>query len=65
MASDRTKWSNYVHSHMLGTQGVNTMPFCAGTEALAPGLQVWTAPNCFRMPTIGQVLEYLGYLRFT
>ena len=55
MESDRTKWSNYVHSHMLGTQGVNTMPFCAGTEALAPGLQVWTAPNCFRMPTIGQV----------
>ena len=31
------------------------MPFCAGTEALAPGIQVWTAPNCFQMSTIGQV----------
>ena len=55
MASDRTKWRNYVYSHILGTQGVNTPPFCAGTEALAPGHQVWTAPNCFQMSTIGQV----------
>ena len=44
MASDRAKWSNYVHSHKLGTQSVNTTPFCAGTQALVPKYQVWTAP---------------------
>ena len=42
MASDRAKWSNYVHSHMSGTQSVNTAPFCAGTQVLVPEHQVWT-----------------------
>ena len=28
MAADRAKWSNYVHSHISGTQSVNTTPFC-------------------------------------
>ena len=43
MASDRTKWSTYVDSHISGTQGVNTTPFCAaGTQALVPGNKVWT-----------------------
>ena len=36
MASDRVTWSNYVPSHILGTQSVNTTPFCAGTQALVP-----------------------------
>ena len=43
MASDRAKWSNDVHSHMSGTQSVNTTPFCSGTQALVPEHQVWTA----------------------
>ena len=42
MASDRAKWSNYVHGHMAGTQGVNTTPFCAGTQTLLHAHQVWT-----------------------
>ena len=42
MASDREKWSNYVHSHISDTQGVNTTPFCACTQTLVPGHQVWT-----------------------
>ena len=42
MASDRAKWSNYEHSLISGTQTVNTTPFCAGTQALVPGYQVWT-----------------------
>ena len=33
VASDRAKWSNYVHSHISGTQSVNTTAFCAGTQA--------------------------------
>ena len=41
MASDRATWGNYVHSHVLGTQSVNTTPLCASTQALVP---VWTAP---------------------
>ena len=36
MASDRAKWSNHLHSHISGTQGVNATPFCAGTQALVP-----------------------------
>ena len=28
MASDWAKWSNYVHSCILDTQGVNATPFC-------------------------------------
>ena len=36
MASNRVKWSNYKHSHILGNQSVNTTPFCAGTQALVP-----------------------------
>ena len=35
---------NYVHSHILGTQSVNTTPFCAVTQELVPKHQVWTAP---------------------
>ena len=42
MACDRAKWSNYVHSHISDTQGVNTTPFCACTQTLVPGHQVWT-----------------------
>ena len=56
MASDRAKWSNYVHSYISGTQGVNTTPFCAGTQALSPGHQVWTAPH------IEVLIDF--YLRF-
>ena len=37
MASNRAKWSHYVHSHIWGTQSVNTTPFCARTQALVPG----------------------------
>ena len=37
MASNRGKWSHYVHSHIWGTQTVNTTPFCARTQALVPG----------------------------
>ena len=37
IASDRAKWSNYVHSHISGTQGVNTITFCASTEVLVSG----------------------------
>ena len=44
MASDRAKWSSYVHSHILGTQSVNTAPFRAGAQALVPERQVWAAP---------------------
>ena len=44
MASDRAKWSKYVHSHMSGTQSVNTTPFCAGTQVLVPEHQVCTVP---------------------
>ena len=38
------KYGNYVHSHITGTQNVNTTPFCAGNQALVPEYQVWTAP---------------------
>ena len=41
-ASDRAKWSNYVHSYISDTQGVNTTPFCAGAQALVPEHQLWT-----------------------
>ena len=44
VAPDRAKWSNYVHSHISGTQSVNTTPFCAVTQALVLKHQVWTAP---------------------
>ena len=44
MASDRAKWSNYVYSHISGTQSVNTTPLIAGTQVLVPVHQVWTAP---------------------
>ena len=42
MASDRAKWSNYVHSHISGTQAVNAAPFCAGTQARVPEHQLRT-----------------------
>ena len=44
MASDRAKWGNYIHSHISGTQSVNTAPFIAGTQVLVPEHQLWTAP---------------------
>ena len=31
------KWSNYVHSYISGTHGVNSTPLWAGTKALIPG----------------------------
>ena len=34
MASNRKKWSNYVHSCISGTYGVNRTPFWAGTHAV-------------------------------
>ena len=45
MASDRTKWSNYVHIENIGYSRCehNTINF-AGAQALVPGLQVWVAP---------------------
>ena len=48
MASDRAKWSNYIHSHISGTKGVNTTPFFVGTQAMVPEHQVWTAPQSQR-----------------
>ena len=42
---DRAKWSNDAHSYILGTQGVNTTPFCAGTQPHILGPQVWKAPQ--------------------
>ena len=42
MVSDRAKSIFYVHSYISGTQGVNTKPFCASTQALFPGHQVRT-----------------------
>ena len=50
MASDRAKWGNYVHRHISGTQSVNTTPCCAGTQALVPEHQVWTAPKATWFP---------------
>ena len=45
MASDKARWSNYVHSHTkYGFKGVKTTPFSAGTQAVVPQHQVWTAP---------------------
>ena len=44
VASDRVKWSNYVHSHISATQSVNTTPFWAVTQALVLKHQVWTVP---------------------
>lgn len=32
MASGRAKASNYVHSNISGTQGLNTTQFCASTQ---------------------------------
>ena len=40
MASNRAKWSHYVHCHISGTQTVNTTLFCAGNQALVPGHRV-------------------------
>ena len=42
MVFDRAKWSNYVHSLISSTHGVNTTPFCAGTLVLLPRHQVGT-----------------------
>ena len=42
MVFDRAKWSNYVHSLISSTHGVNTTPFCAGTRVLLPRHQVGT-----------------------
>ena len=33
----RGKWSNYVHSYISGTHGVNSTPLWAGTKAMIPG----------------------------
>ena len=43
MASDRAKWSNYVHGYISGTQGVNPTAFCASTQPQVRGHQVWKA----------------------
>ena len=44
MASAKARWSNYVNSHTkYGFQGVQTTPFSAGTQAVVPQHQVWTA----------------------
>ena len=34
VASVRAKWRGYVHSYILGFQGVDTILFCAGTKVL-------------------------------
>ena len=34
--------------YILGTQCLNTAPFCAGAQALVLGSQVWTWPNLSR-----------------
>ena len=38
MASDVVNWSNYVRSRISDTQVAKTTPFCAGTQALVPGV---------------------------
>ena len=43
MTSDWAKWIYYVRSLISDTQGVNTVPFCAGTQALVLEHLVWTA----------------------
>ena len=43
VACGRAKWSKHVHSNTSGTQGANTTSFCAGTQAIVLGHQVWTA----------------------
>ena len=37
----------YTVSHISGTQSVNTTPFGAGTQALVPKHQMWTAPKSY------------------
>ena len=56
VASDRAKWNNYVHSHISGTQSVNTTPFCASTQALVYDHQVWTAPKTAAHRAMGSTL---------
>ena len=56
VASDRAKWNNYVHSHILGTQSVNMTPFCASTQALVPEHRVWTAPKTTTHRAMGSTL---------
>ena len=49
MSSDKARWSNYVHSHTkYGFKGVKTTPFSAGTQAVVPQHQVWTAPMSWK-----------------
>ena len=36
MASDREKWSNYVHSCISGTYGVKGASVCAGKHSVHP-----------------------------
>ena len=47
MASNRAKWSKYLHIYITCNQGVNT-PFCDGNHALVLRHQVWTAPLVHR-----------------
>ena len=45
MASDSANWSNYVHSHISGTQSVNTTPFRL-TKYLSPEANwLWWIPS--------------------
>ena len=41
MVSARAKCSNYVHSHISVSQGVNTTPLGAGTQGMVLGHQMW------------------------
>ena len=38
---------------------VNATPFCAGTQALVPGFQVWTAPQIINMPITNKFILVL------
>ena len=64
MASDRAKWSNYVHSHISGTQSVNTTPFCASTQARVPGHQVWIAPYSTAEILVWELEETLSSYKY-
>ena len=61
MTSDREKWSNYVHSYMSITQGVNTQRFCAGTQALVPGCKCGQPPS-IRWQYLTRTLKLITFL---
>ena len=58
IASDRVKWSNYVHIHISGTQSVNKTLFYAGIQALVLEYQVWAAPCPLKLLQISKLAKF-------